>query len=1135
TGQTYTLSKRASEADAWTGLKASGAVGYDIPMRGVNTITSTHGTMWRSAQNTNLWLDELTYSATGITDVFGPYAITASAGPGGSIAPSGATTVAYGASRTFAITPASGYQIASVLVDGVSVGAPSTYTFSNVAANHTIAASFAAISTGGDMAVSYINCESCHAPGSPLDNHDHPCASCHAVSYAHPGTPSQIHIPADVFGCTPCHDPSLTVEHNAAGRTTSAGTPVVCDTCHGSTDPAVKAAIASNNSACSACHSQVDAGHETLHGSDVASMPLGVTGFACGDCHDPNVLIEHRKPAASSLAAGCDACHPSPRDSFADWTKTCVQGGCHVVGSATAVHGSIDASHAPLPANAGCIGAGCHADDLSAVHASAETIVDGEARHSCLVCHSTTVSPTTSDCTVCHFSMEAHPGGVHAAPASPSCAGAMCHDIVDVRTNHADAPEGACAVCHSNPTRAPVLPADSECVRCHDVQAGVPHYEVHAADPALMSGGVPNYAFYTGSAPGGFFTTACASCHTSNLVDAHIGSAATQPQKDRFGNPLTCDSCHDSTDSDVVLAIVGGLTKCDACHENPMTGGPGVHGPINPTHTSTFKASPEVPCAPCHSANVADEHNGTQSWPDANGTQLAYCDVCHQNYAGARGQQVQDAIEVTNDVRCTACHAVDHPDLGGHAATSSASVQGCGACHAPGAATIDLKAMHAGSPLGPCAVCHENPARVPDITAKTAECASCHASEGTDYHRGLPEKHVYGSMPATCLSSTCHTSNSLPQAHEPYLARYPAYTTTCALCHANTTPDRIPADATASCDSCHAPIHPNMDHTADASGECIDCHETADALTLHAGAVGGPCDVCHANPSRVPALPDSIECVNCHAYSPPATEHYPAASHEATGETDAACSKCHKLGLNPEHAKASSGPVSCVSCHETKVDAFTAPWSGTCSDQGCHATKHDDVTAAHGSTQSACAGSGCHGISDVASLHSNASTTVAGVVYSDCYVCHQGNDVVPANTDCYTCHAGHGDLTAAHTAGASQVCVDCHETPDVRTIHAGSPLGECAVCHNNPSRVPTLPSTVDCAYCHDKAPVDAKHYPAAPHLAAETGCSNCHYLDMKAEHVKPTVNVTCVQCHETEVDAFTETWDKKCITCHPVK
>ena len=71
------------------------------------------------------------------------YTITATAGANGSISPSGATTVNYGGSQTFTITANTGYHIADVLVDGSSVGAVASYTFTNVTASHTIAASFA--------------------------------------------------------------------------------------------------------------------------------------------------------------------------------------------------------------------------------------------------------------------------------------------------------------------------------------------------------------------------------------------------------------------------------------------------------------------------------------------------------------------------------------------------------------------------------------------------------------------------------------------------------------------------------------------------------------------------------------------------------------------------------------------------------------------------------------------------------------------------------------------------------------------------------------------------------------------------------------------------------------------------------
>jgi hypothetical protein len=73
--------------------------------------------------------------------------IVASAGTGGSISPSGTISVTDGQSQTFTIAAASGYQISDVTVNGASVGAVSTYTFSSVQSSGTITASFTATTT----------------------------------------------------------------------------------------------------------------------------------------------------------------------------------------------------------------------------------------------------------------------------------------------------------------------------------------------------------------------------------------------------------------------------------------------------------------------------------------------------------------------------------------------------------------------------------------------------------------------------------------------------------------------------------------------------------------------------------------------------------------------------------------------------------------------------------------------------------------------------------------------------------------------------------------------------------------------------------------------------------------------------
>ncbi len=73
------------------------------------------------------------------------HTIIATAGTGGTIAPSGAVKVKDGADQSFTITAATGYAISDVKVDGVSKGALATYTFADVVADHTIRADFAQI------------------------------------------------------------------------------------------------------------------------------------------------------------------------------------------------------------------------------------------------------------------------------------------------------------------------------------------------------------------------------------------------------------------------------------------------------------------------------------------------------------------------------------------------------------------------------------------------------------------------------------------------------------------------------------------------------------------------------------------------------------------------------------------------------------------------------------------------------------------------------------------------------------------------------------------------------------------------------------------------------------------------------
>ena len=107
---------------------------FTVPVGSTYTVYATYGPGFGGANGA-----QVDVSPQGSTT----YTIAPSAGANGAIAPSTTQTVASGGSTTFTITPAATYKIADVLVDGASVGAVATYTFTNVTADHTIAASFA--------------------------------------------------------------------------------------------------------------------------------------------------------------------------------------------------------------------------------------------------------------------------------------------------------------------------------------------------------------------------------------------------------------------------------------------------------------------------------------------------------------------------------------------------------------------------------------------------------------------------------------------------------------------------------------------------------------------------------------------------------------------------------------------------------------------------------------------------------------------------------------------------------------------------------------------------------------------------------------------------------------------------------
>jgi hypothetical protein len=145
---TYALSYAAGAHGSLTG-DVSQSVDFGGSGTAVTAVPDTgyHFTGWSDGVTTATRTDADVSGAIDVTASFAidTYVITASAGQHGAISPDGAVSVDYGADRTFAITPAPYYRVADVLVDGVSVGAVTSQTFTNVTAAHTISATFAPV------------------------------------------------------------------------------------------------------------------------------------------------------------------------------------------------------------------------------------------------------------------------------------------------------------------------------------------------------------------------------------------------------------------------------------------------------------------------------------------------------------------------------------------------------------------------------------------------------------------------------------------------------------------------------------------------------------------------------------------------------------------------------------------------------------------------------------------------------------------------------------------------------------------------------------------------------------------------------------------------------------------------------
>ena len=137
-----------------------------IPEKFQNAESVKFAFVYEGKDSTSLWLDNIQVYVEDPSQI---HTITATAGEGGSIDPSGSVQISDGKSRTFTITPDEGYFLSDVKVDNKSIGPKTSYTFTNVKEDHSITAEFTS-RTGGDKTVLLdVDFQNCTADGAMPD------------------------------------------------------------------------------------------------------------------------------------------------------------------------------------------------------------------------------------------------------------------------------------------------------------------------------------------------------------------------------------------------------------------------------------------------------------------------------------------------------------------------------------------------------------------------------------------------------------------------------------------------------------------------------------------------------------------------------------------------------------------------------------------------------------------------------------------------------------------------------------------------------------------------------------------------------------------------------------------------------
>ncbi|HEY5549388.1 MAG TPA: hypothetical protein VIL17_07335, partial [Coriobacteriia bacterium] len=769
-------------------------------------------------------------------------------------------------------------------------------------------------------------------------------------------------------------------------------------------------------------------------------------------------------------------------------------------------------------------------------------------------------------CADCHF-------GYPAAHPMTNCEG--CHGAnapvgppAYTAGNSESAHTLACTLggCHGDEWTGPTPqhPLDANCTRCHNAMSTVA--KTHVVDAQTLKNG---HIAGASSCTANF-------CHATSLTAEHY-------RRTVGGKPFTCETCHESTNADVVAAIAAGDKDCAACHK--VTNHTAIHvvdrsdtcvGAKCHVATNANLTTLHPTCDTCHSstdpdvvAAIAGNHTACASCHDFTNHDAKHevvrndsCvgPLCHVSFktnlmtlhptcATCHTSTDADVIAAiaSDDTACASCHDfTDHTAL--HDVSDRADT--CRTCH-PGTnlMTIDKKVGAPSARHANCVTCHGPDSRqdVKDaIAGSDTRCSACH-----DFldHIAL---HDVSDREDTC--TTCHPGTNLGTI-EKKPGSPSAVHATCATCHESTDADVVKAisDRNTLCSACHDfPDHLAL-HAVNANdATCLGCHPAADAdnpdlTTVHSG----DCASCHESENlrvRTAISDHLVRCSACHDED--LGNHI--AKHDVADRTDF-CATCH-AGTNLTAIDKTSGVQStkhadCATCHENTGDAVKGAIAAkdlTCT--RCHGTAHESLHAVVPDAECV----DCHAGTNLQAIEK--SPGVASTKHADCATCHGAtarqdvkDAIVAGGAVCDDCHAGH-DVPAIHVVAENPACVDCHAGTVLNVIEkspgvASTKHAACITCHSATVRKQVKDAIAAggavCVDCH-AVPHDV---PAIHPVATNPACVDCHagtVLNVieKSPGVASTKHAACITCHSATVrkqvkDAIAA-GGAVCVDCHAV-